>query len=113
MLTKAHRLNKQKDFDAVWQRGDLAQDNFLMIRFLPNHLRNSRFSVVISTKTAKKAISRNRLRRQLSEIIRLHSKNIAPGQDFVLVVKAKLIGVGYQDIEAILINLLKKKKLYA
>ncbi len=113
MLSKAHRLNKQKDFDAIFQRGALVQDNFLAIRFLPNQQSASRFGLAVSAKAAKKAVDRNRLRRQLNEIIRLHLKDIVPGRDFILVVKTKLVGVDYKSIEAILIGLLKKKNLYA
>lgn len=113
MLPKIHRLNRQKDFDAIFQRGALAQDIFLAIRFLPNQQKISRFGFIISAKVAKRAVERNRLRRQLGEVIRAHLKKISPKLDFILIVKTKLIGASYEEIEGILISLLKKKKLYA
>ncbi|MBU3901311.1 ribonuclease P protein component [Patescibacteria group bacterium] len=112
MLSKIHRLNKKKDFDNIFQQGDLAQDSFLAVRFLPNQKKTSRFGLVVSAKTAPKATDRNRLKRQLSEVIRRHLKKIKTGIDFVLVVKAKLAGADYNSIEAALLNLLEKKKLY-
>lgn len=112
MLTQAHRLNKQKDFDNIFQRGGITQDDFLLVRFLPNQLSFSRFGLVVSVKVAPKAVDRNRLRRQVSEVIRLNLKGIKTGFDFVITVKARLAGADYRVIEASLLNLFKKKKLY-
>ena len=112
MLPKAHRINKRKDFDTIFRQGGTVQDSFLAVRFLSNQGKSSRFGLIVSAKTAKKAVDRNRLRRQLSEVIRLNLKRIGPGWDFVLVGKAKLVGIGYNKIEAALLNLFKKKNLY-
>ncbi len=112
MLSRAHRLSRQKDFDAVFQRGALVQDEFLVIRFSSNRRAISRFGLVISAKTAKKAVVRNRLKRQLNEIIRARLGNIISGKDFVLVAKPKLAGQNYREIEVIFLSLLKKKNLY-
>jgi len=112
MLSRARRLNKQNDFDNIFQQGGSAQDDFLVVRFLPNHLPLSRFGLVASTKVSKKAVDRNRLRRQLSESIRLNLKRITPGWDLVIIVKPKMIGLDYGQIEKSLLGLLRKKKLY-
>lgn len=112
MLPKAYRLNKQKDFEAVFKQGATDQDNFLIIRSLSNKRANSRFGLIVSAKVAKNATDRNRLRRQLNEIIRLHLKKIAPDQDFVLIAKPRSLGVKYQELETIVTNLFSKKKLY-
>lgn len=113
MLSRAQRLNKQKDFDGIFRQGGAVQDDFLAVRFLPNRRPVSRFGLVVSTKAAKKAVDRNRLRRQLSEIIRLNLDKIRPGRDMVFVVKAKMAGAPYEQISDSLLGLLKKKNLYA
>lgn len=112
MLPRANRLNKQKDFDGVFGRGKTKQDNFLVLRFAPNSLGSSRFGLVVSAKAAKKAVDRNRLRRQMSEIIRLNWKNIKPGFDLVLVAKAKILGAEYGQLKDSLLGLLKSSNLY-
>ena len=112
MLPRANRLNKQKEFDGVFGRGKTKQDNFLVLRFIPNAQKHSRFGLVVSAKTAKRAVDRNRLRRQMSEIIRLNQKNIRPGFDMVLVAKAKILKAEYGAIEGSLLGLLRVGNLY-
>ncbi len=112
MLPQAHRLSKQKDFDGVWERGRTAQDDYLKIRLVANHQKQTRFGLIIAVKTAKQATVRNRLRRQLNSALRLRLKKIKPGQDVVLTVKSKLVGASYQELEVGLDRLLNKAKLY-
>lgn len=113
MLPRANRLNKQKDFDGVFRRGKIKQDNFLVLRFAPNQLGVSRFGLVVSAKVAKRAVDRNHLRRQLSEIIRFNQKEIKPGLDVVLTAKAKILGVKYEKLKESLTGLLKTSNIYA
>lgn len=112
MLYRLHRLNKQKDFDGIFRQGGVSQDNFLAVRFLPNQRSFSRFGLVVSAKAAPKAADRNRLRRQLSEIIRLNLSRIKPGWDMAVIVKAKIAQVEYGQMQEILVGLLRKKNLY-
>jgi len=49
----------------------------------------SRFTVVVSAKTAKKAVARNRIKRILREFIRLRLKHFRPG-DYAITVKPKV-----------------------
>lgn len=112
MLPRVNRLNKQKDFDHIFERGKTKQDGFLVIRFLPNHQKFSRFGLIVSARVAKKAVARNRLRRQLSEVLRLNLSNIKQGFDIVLVAKIKALDIQYRELEETLLDLLKKSNLY-
>lgn len=111
MLSRQNRLRKQKDFDLVFQEGRFFQNDFLAVKFRPNQQAFPRFAVVISAKTAKGAVTRNRLRRQLNEIIRTEVKGKLAGVDVVLIVKPKLIGKRYQKVREIFGALLKRAKL--
>ena len=112
MLPRANRLNKQKDFKAVFSRGKTKQHGFFVIRSLPNAYEFSRFGFVVSARVAKKAVTRNRLRRQMSEMIRLNLKKIKNGFDVVLIAKFKSAGISYGDLEDTLLGLLKNMNIY-
>ncbi|MDD2753277.1 MAG: ribonuclease P protein component [Candidatus Portnoybacteria bacterium] len=112
MLSRVNRLNKQKDFDGVFGCGKNKQDGFLVLRYIPNSFKYSRFGIVVSAKVAKRAVDRNRLRRQMSEILRLNQKNIKPGFDVVLVAKTKSLGVEYGRLKESLTGLLRSGNLY-
>lgn len=46
-----------------------------------------RFTVTVTTRVAKRAVARNRVKRVLREAIRLHLRRFLPG-DYVIIVKA-------------------------
>ncbi len=112
MLSRANRLSKQKDFDKIFGRGKQYQDDKLIIRLLVNKQSFSRFSIIISAKVAKKAVIRNRLRRQIKEILRQNFDKIKPGLDIVLIAKKELIGLDYNELKKIIGELFKKANIY-
>lgn len=111
MLPRINRLGRQKDFKNIFSFGRFAQASGLVLRFKRNDLAFARFGLVIGTVVDKKATVRNRLRRQVSEIIRHNLKNIMPGLDVVLVGKAALAKKSYKEIEKEVISLFQKNKL--
>ena len=54
-----------------------------------NALLFTRFAFVVSTRVDKRATARNRMKRLLSEAIRLHMGKIQPGWDVVVIVNDK------------------------
>lgn len=112
MLPRANRLSKQRDFEAVWERGRTVQDEYFKVRLAPNRQKQTRFGLVLSTKVAKRATVRNRLRRQLGSALCLRLIKIKPGQDVMIIVKSKLVGANFMELERSVDKLLKKAKLY-
>jgi len=78
---------------------------------MPNRLSYTRFAVVVLKKGTKKAVSRNRVKRQTREIIRLAFLKIKPRFDVVITIKMDLSNKKYQEIEKSLIEGLKRIKL--
>jgi ribonuclease P protein component len=80
---------------------------------LKNNLNFSRFAFVVGIKISKKATQRNKIRRQLEEIIRLNLNQIKTSFDIIVLVELAIIEKNYQQIERALIDLLKESKLIA
>jgi len=99
MLAKPYRLTKEKDFQKIFKSGKSLFSTILRLKVLPNSLSLSRFAIVVSGKVSKKAIIRNRLKRQISEVIRLNLNSIKKGYDIVVIVKPDMIGKSYEEIE--------------
>ncbi len=105
MLHKDNRLTKVRDFNLVmahgrWVTGTYARLKIVRLKAAAAHFPKKvdsvafseqlRFAVSVGVKIDKRAVRRNRLRRQLTEMIRLWLKEekIAPGW-YVLVVAEK------------------------
>lgn len=113
MLPAGYRLQKDRDIRRAIGKGYKAFGLTLGLKFLPNKLEKSRFCFVISTKISKKAVKRNKLKRQLREIIRLNLDKISPHYDVVILTKPKagVLEKDYQELEEELLGLLKRAKL--
>ncbi|MFA6918818.1 MAG: ribonuclease P protein component [Patescibacteria group bacterium] len=111
MLAQKYRLVRKSDFDLVFKNGKKAFGRLFFVRFTPNKLENSRFAVVISNKISKKATVRNRLRRQVREILRLNIDKFEQNIDAIVNILTPSLGCEYEELEKELIELFKKNRL--
>jgi len=80
---RACRLVRRADYDAVYRAGRRKSSREFTVFLRPNGLSVSRFGWSIK-KALGTAVRRNRIRRRLREIIRLHRQEITPGWDIVI-----------------------------
>lgn len=109
MLPKKHRLVKKKDCEKVWRYGRSFFKEEIGFKALKNNLSISRFGFVVGTKVSKKAVQRNKIKRQLREIIRLKIKSIKTGYDFLIIALPKILEKNYWEINEIVEISLKEK----
>ena len=82
-LPRACRLVRRAEYDAVYREGRRRSGPEFTVFLRPNSLDLSRFGWSIK-KALGNAVRRNRIRRRLREIVRLHRQEIAPGWDIVI-----------------------------
>ena len=107
MLPRKYRLQKDRNFKYVYQRGKVVSSNNFLIRYLSNKQGNSRIGIVISKKISNKATVRNRLKRQISVIAEDMIDYSNSNYDIIIGVK-KLFKDGFSDIKEQLSCLFKK-----
>jgi ribonuclease P protein component len=83
LFPRACRLVRRSEYDAVYQGGQRRSSREFTVFFRPNGLGLSRFGWSVK-KALGNAVRRNRIRRRLREIVRLHRQEIAPGWDIVI-----------------------------
>lgn len=87
-LPLAHRLKRRQDFNAVYQRGRRFATSHLFLRTLAQPSVEgespSRFGFVISQKVDKRAVVRNRLRRQLQAKVRALLPRLSSGWSVII-----------------------------
>lgn len=82
-LPRACRLVRRAEYDAVYREARRRSSREFTVFLRPNNLDLSRFGWSIK-KALGNAVWRNRIRRRLREIVRLHRQEIAPGWDIVI-----------------------------
>ena len=116
-LPKPHRLKNRQDYRAVYAQGIRRYSPYLTLIVLADRhsgdgcLPPSTFGISISKKVSKKAVVRNRIKRQLKGAIRTHLKEIEPGWKVVIVVKPRAIECKYEHFLRELEELLKQTKI--
>jgi ribonuclease P protein component len=87
MINRAHRFHGINALRHVYAHGRTVRSPLMAIRFMPNDRRTSyRAAVVVSRKTNKSAVVRNRIRRRIYEILRRHEPQISRPYDIVVTV---------------------------
>ncbi len=102
MLPKHHRLRRRRDFATVYQRGIRRSSAALGLRACP-HPPNSlvspsvRIGISISQKVSKRAVVRNRIKRQLRAALRQLLPDIEPKWDVIIVVRPNALQCDYAE----------------
>ena len=74
---------RRAEFEAVYRSGQRRSSVRFVVFFRPNGLPYSRFGSSVK-RALGGAVVRNRIRRRIREILRLHRQEIAPGWDVVI-----------------------------
>jgi len=111
MLKKENRLTKRKEIDEAFKKGKSSFDKVLGVKVSKTENKINRFAIIISAKVSKKAVIRNRKKRQLREIIRHHLPELKPGFDFFILGLPAIADAQYHEIEHALLQHFRKLKI--
>jgi len=112
MLPSQNRLTKRKDIEAVFRHGNFFSFGDISLRVSENKSKETRIGIIAGLKFSKKAIERNRIKRQIREIIRAKSGQIKKGFDVVIMPKKPYKGrLDKKDLEKLIEEVLKKSNL--
>ncbi|MCD6518565.1 MAG: ribonuclease P protein component [Anaerolineae bacterium] len=111
MLRKKYRLTRTKDFQRTVREGQCYSNQMAVLCKHPNGLPHSRFGFSVSRRLGK-AVVRNRIKRLLREVIRLHLDLVAPGWDIVIIARKSIVGANYWTVEQAVTELLSRAQLF-
>ena len=102
MLPTLSRLRRSRDFARVYQRGRRFSSNSLGVRTYRRPGTQTapppaRIGISISQKVSKRAVVRNRLKRQLRAVCRQLLPQLQPGWDLVIVVRPAALECDYHQ----------------
>jgi len=125
MLKPTNRLAKIRDFNLVIKHGKWVASDLLSIKWLKlaeiqqlfpkkedpaKFKKQLRLAIVVGLKVDKRAVVRNRLKRQMREVVRLLVKEdkIKNGYYLLFVAKPRVVGNDYEIIKHEILGLLKR-----
>ncbi len=113
-MTKAklednNRLKKRKDFTKVYKKGRSLSGKSVVLCYRKTTEPNFRVGFTVSKKVGK-AVTRNKVRRRLKEICRLHQGAFSPWHDYVLIARRGCDSTPYQALTKEVLSLAKRVK---
>ncbi|NCJ06189.1 ribonuclease P protein component [Synechococcales cyanobacterium C] len=103
MLADCHRLKKSQDFGRVYQQGIRRHRDALSLRayrpsFWSEEPHPTRIGISISQKVSKRAVIRNRIKRQIRAACSKLLPDLSPSWDIVIVVRPPAVQCDYRQI---------------
>ncbi|MFA4941929.1 MAG: ribonuclease P protein component [Patescibacteria group bacterium] len=111
MLKKVNQLRLDKEFDQVFKKGRSSYVEILGIKAFFTKAEESRLGILVSNKVSKKAVERNKIKRQIREILRLKLAKIKSGYDIIIITLPSILGKNYKEIELAIDSALDKIKI--
>lgn len=93
-------------FRRLYHTNGLA-NGYLVLYARPNRSAANRVGVTVGKKLGK-AVVRNRVRRRLREVYRLHEDRFKPGWDIVVVARSRCIDASFEKLTASYLSLAQK-----
>lgn len=92
-LPQANRLKRWQDFQAVYRRGSRYNSTHLVLRAvpIPGGVAATQVGIAVSQKVSKKAVVRNRIKRQVRATIRALLPQFEPGWKAIITVRPQAV----------------------
>lgn len=90
MLPRKNRLTSRKDFDLIYRTGQLFSFGSIFLKIRETEEKHTRVGFSVGIKFSKKAVDRNRVKRQLREIVLKYMNKIEKNVDMVVMTRKKI-----------------------
>ncbi len=103
MLAKDYRIRDKGTFLRIFKKGNSFYTKNFIYRWMENRTpkaaSETRFAFIVSNKVEKRAVYRNKIRRQLQAIAQKLISRVKKGYDIVIITKGGILEVDFQEIE--------------
>ncbi len=111
MLKKKYRLRNNRQIRGVRQAGKSYRNRLLALSVAVGELPHSRFAFSVSRRVGN-AVTRNRIKRRIREVVRQYLPRIHGGWDVLVTVRQHATRASYEQIERAVIDVLQQSKLW-
>lgn len=107
MLHKDWRINRSRQYSFIYKSGRRHVGKYLILFVVRNHIQENRFGIVTSKKTGN-AVTRNKAKRQIREVIRKNRLGLPQGYDLAVVARYNIREASFEQIESDFVRLIRK-----
>lgn len=109
-MKKINIIQKNEDFVKIIRNNRPYRNNYFLMFVQTNDINKYRFGISISKKVGN-AVTRNKIKRQVKNIIDEHKKRFKNIYDCIIIVDRKIINLDFNEIRENLNNLIEQANL--
>ena len=102
MLNKTWRLRLGSDFKSVFAAKNSCASKYVVVYV---HRGERKYGFIASKKVGN-AVARNRAKRLMREVVRLHLTELNPNQQIIFIARPAIKGISYREVEKVMLSLL-------
>ena len=104
-MRRYEMVKKHSDFDDIIHTGNLLKNNAYIIYNKVNDLNYTRFGIAVGNKIGDAHI-RNRVKRQVREIITSNKKLFQNNKDYIIIVKKSVLEMDFETMNKLMNSLI-------
>lgn len=106
------RLRHSRDFKRLREDGQTKRHPIMILSYHPNQREQNRYGFITSKRLGN-AVTRNRIRRQMREAVRLLHPALKQGYDMVWIARSAITVQHFSDIQRIVLHLSERAGIKA
>lgn len=106
-MKKKNIIKESRDYTKIINQKKKVSSKYYSIYYQKNNENINRYGISIPKKTGN-AVVRNKIKRQLKNIIDHHEFTIQKPYDYVIIIRKNVLDINYQEKESELLNIMSK-----
>ena len=107
-MKKINIIKKNDNFKKIIDTGKLIKNNNYIIYYKNKKYKYYRFGISVGKKISNRAVVRNKLKRQIKNIIDNNKNEYQNSKDYIIILKKSCLEETYSDLEKSFINIMKQ-----
>ena len=106
-MKKINVVKSNEEFNLIMNKGNCLKNKYFVLYSMHNKLDKYRFGISVGKKVTN-AVGRNKLKRQVRNILDYHKNLYSNNKDYIIIVRKSSLGEKYEILEENLVKILKK-----